>query len=442
MLIDSALAEVHSCLGGSLCSCPLEAAGERPRKQTRFLLPWHTVPVVLTARRSQRSCPIRKLKITMLTSISSTLLLLLLFVCLAASFAINTPAQPAIGGNVPPVANRNLEIGESIEETGFYQSIRLKSDASSILAHRQSNFQLIQVVETVHYGRALLLDGVMQVTERDGDAYNEMMAHIPLFQHAKPKRVLLIGGGDGYVLAEILKHPSVTHVDHVDLDKDVIDACREYFQWGKEAWDDPRVTLHIADGAKFVKDTVPGTYDVIIQDSSDPWTWDEDGSIVELPAGVLYSAEHFKNMQRALAPEGILNIQAETLQIPSDVDGIVAWRELMFQAGYKGVRYGSIMISSYPTGQIGFLLAEKAPKASSQPMAIKERYLQMATTPKGKTTYYHPRLQASAFDLPLWAEERIYGDDEVRSVCEAPDGGAPANLLSSTKAATAIQQNQ
>merc|ERR1712038_171467 len=121
-----------------------------------------------------------------------------------------------------------------------------------------------------YYGKVLILDGVVQLTEKDGDSYNEMMVHPAMFSHPLPKRVLIIGGGDGYVLSEVLKHPEVEHVDHVDLDSVVIDVCREHFQWGS-AWDDPRVHLHFADGAQFVEEAEEGFYQVIIQDSSDPF---------------------------------------------------------------------------------------------------------------------------------------------------------------------------
>mmetsp|Transcript_10317 Transcript_10317/g.30428 ORF Transcript_10317/g.30428 Transcript_10317/m.30428 type:complete len:139 (+) Transcript_10317:734-1150(+) len=100
----------------------------------------------------------------------------------------------------------------------------------------------------------------------------------------------------------------VEHVDHVDLDEGVISVCRDYFSWGK-AWDDPRVKLHVADGAAFIRDVEAGSYDVIIQDSSDPFTWDDDGAVIDLPSGVLYSQSHFENLVRVLSPGGALNLQ-------------------------------------------------------------------------------------------------------------------------------------
>lgn len=247
------------------------------------------------------------------------------------------------------------EVGELIEETGFYQSIRVSDQPA--LVKKRSEFQVIEVLQSEAYGKVLVLDGVTQLTERDADAYNEMMAHIAMFQHRNPRRVLIIGGGDGFVLSEVLKHSSVEHVDHVDLDGDVIEVCKEHFPWG-DAWNDPRVKLHIGDGAAFVLNAPDSFYDVVIQDSSDPWTWNDKGEKISLPSSVLYSPIHFRNLYRILNSDGILNIQAECLQIPSDLEGVAEWRSLVLNVGFGIARYGSIMISSYPTGQIGFLLGK------------------------------------------------------------------------------------
>lgn len=105
-------------------------------------------------------------------------------------------------GALPTYAQKQRTLGEQIEETGFFQSIRLEGQKP--LLRKQSKYQLIEVHKSSYYGKILVLDGVVQLTERDGDAYNEMMAHIPLFQHPNPKRVLVIGGGDGFVLCKFV----------------------------------------------------------------------------------------------------------------------------------------------------------------------------------------------------------------------------------------------
>lgn len=305
-------------------------------------------------------------------------------------------------------SSRQLTLTERISEIGFSQTI----EVSDVLLETRSSFQDIKIYQSPHFGKVLVLDDVVQITERDGDSYNEMMAHIPMMAHPSPKRVLVIGGGDGYVLSEVLKHPSVEHVDHVDLDAEVIDVCRKYFPWG-DAWDDPRVRLHTVDGSSFIRNAQKGFYDVIVQDSSDPFG--DDGEI--LPSSVLYEKEHFHHLYAALADNGVFNFQAETLGIPSDFNGILKWRSLLLADDmFKAVRYGTIAIPTYPTGQIGFLLCTKKKETAvmnERKMAsIRERFNAIEENHMG-TTYYQPRLQISAFDLPLAAERRIYGSDFV-----------------------------
>jgi spermidine synthase len=215
---------------------------------------------------------------------------------------------------------------------------------------------------------------------------------------------------------KLLKHTSLEHVDHVDLDADVIEVCRKHFSWGA-AWDDPRVKLHISDGAAFVKMAHDGYYDIIVQDSSDPWTWNDDGEMIPLPSAVLYTEEHFQQLHRILGDDGILNLQAETFHIPSDLQGIVMWRRDLLKVGFERVRYGSIIISSYPTGHIGFMMCEKDSTSASTMQDIKSRFNVMEKNDRG-TTYYHPKLQTSAFDIPLWAERSIYLMDDLKTLNE------------------------
>jgi len=314
---------------------------------------------------------------------------------------------PVFTSNFPSASEPLNAIGEHIVESGFYQSLALIDEPP--IVDRQSLFQNITIVRSKYYGKILALDGVIQLTEKDANSYNEMMAHPAMFAHHNPKRVLVIGGGDGYVLHEVLKHPSVEHVDHVDLDSEVIDVCRKHFSWG-HAWEDPRVSLHITDGASFVAESEDNYYDVIVQDSSDPDTWDEYGQEIDLPSKVLYEMDHFENIYRILSDQGVFSFQAECFGIASDLVGIVEWRKQAIETGFRSARYGSLTISSYPTGQIGYILCEKDPQSSLSKSEIQTRFDNITNSGQG-TTYYHPKLQSSSFDLPLWVEQRIYGSD-------------------------------
>lgn len=131
-----------------------------------------------------------------------------------------------------------------------------------------------------------------------------------------------------------------------------------------------------------------------------------------LPSNVLYTYEHFENINRALSRDGIFSFQAETFNIASDLTGIVAWRAQALSVGFNSVRYGSITISSYPTGQIGFLLCEKNPESAPSIDEVHERFKIMQEVTGSETSYYQPKLQESAFDLPLWVEKRIYNEED------------------------------
>jgi len=313
--------------------------------------------------------------------------------------------------------SRKQHLIEEEDTLGFSQAIEV--DEFPLYSHK-SKYQKIEVYKSEHFGKVLVLDGVLQLTQTDANTYNEMMAHIPMMQHPKPKRVLVIGGGDGYVVNEVLRHNSVEHVDHVDLDGDVIDACKKHFPWGETAWSDPRVTLTVGDGAsfcdKFQKSRskksklssqgvrpVPDDrlYDVIIQDSSDPWEYDASGKLVPLPSGVLYSYEHFTNIHDMLEPEsGIFSFQAESYNVPSSIQGIREWRNQALEIGFESVKYGTMPTVTYPTGQLGLLLCERKTKLSNdgQPLLedIQQRFIKMITPHLSEETapsFYHPRLQ-------------------------------------------------
>lgn len=305
-------------------------------------------------------------------------------------------------------------LSEDIPEIGFSQSISV--DGGYPIVELESEYQNIAVYKTPHFGKVLVLDDVVQITERDADSYNEMMTHVPMMFHSSPRRVLVIGGGDGHVVSEVLKHESVVVVDHVDLDEDVVKVCREHFTWGK-AWDDDRVTLHVANGATFVENAPDNYYDVIIQDSSDPYYMNEEGEMIDLPSGVLFSLDHFKNVNRILTKDGIFNFQAETFNIPSDLKGTCTWRKEAIEAGFQSARYGSLYIPSYPTGQIGFLTCQKNVKAQESEESIKKRFRMIEKKGLG-TSYYQPSLQRSCFDLPLWVSNAIYNDNDDKCTVE------------------------
>lgn len=353
-------------------------------------------------------------------------------------------------------------VEEVEDEIGYIQSLMLNTPP---LASLKSSYQDIEVYESSHFGKVFLLDECLQLTERDAPHYNEMLAHVPMMEYLasrrseadsesesepepEPMRVLVIGGGDGYVVSELLKHPHIESIDHVELDEEVINVSKRFFEWGS-VWEHEKVNLIIGDGAAFVEEQLKKkeeggkTYHAIIQDASDPFYTDSDGSLVILPSHVLYQNEHFQRMHKLLAPNrGVLMFQAETYNIPSNLEEIRNWRHSLEQNGFEHVRYGSISISTYPTGQIGFFIShardgndefvckshtststceENSPTSISSLADDKmdrsgwmdwNRIWASYRELSGKTKYYHPRIHRSSFDLPLWVEEKVYGNVE------------------------------
>jgi spermidine synthase len=163
-----------------------------------------------------------------------------------------------------------------------------------------SEFQRIEVVETHDYGRALILDGTIQATERDTFIYHEVLAHPPLLMQDEPADVLVIGGGDGGILVELLKHQSVKRVVVVEVDEMVVDASRKYLQGiCGAAWDDGRTELEIADGRKYIEGSRE-TFDAIILDLTDPIG----------PSKFLYTREAYGYLSDRLADTGIVATHA------------------------------------------------------------------------------------------------------------------------------------
>ncbi len=169
------------------------------------------------------------------------------------------------------------------------------------LYSEQTNYQHIAVFDTYDLGKALVLDGIVQTTEFDEFIYHEMIAHPVLLTHPEPIKVLVIGGGDGGTIREVIKHPSVRQADLVEIDEKVIIACRKYLPGISCALNDSRVRIFIEDGNDFIRKK-QAYYDVIIVDSSDPVG----------PAVELFGPEFYNNIFKALKADGLMVAQSES----------------------------------------------------------------------------------------------------------------------------------
>ncbi len=231
-----------------------------------------------------------------------------------------------------------------MSDTSGWSVERLHADLNQalrigkVLFDNQSAHQRIVVFENPTFGRVLTLDGVVQVTERDNFIYHEMLTHVPMIAHGAAKRVLIIGGGDGGMAKEALRHPVET-VTMVEIDAGVVEFSREYLPMVSQgAFDDPRLDLQIADGAEFVRDHA-GAFDVIIVDSTDPVG----------PGEVLFSDHFYGHAKRALRADGILVTQNGVPFMQGDelAGTMRAFRELF--------RDATAFVAPVPTYQGGFM---------------------------------------------------------------------------------------
>jgi spermidine synthase len=189
-----------------------------------------------------------------------------------------------------------------------YAPIRHCYPVSKILYEGKSEYQEIMVIESPHFGRVLVLDGVAQCDERFEFIYHEFISHVPLFAHPKPEDILIIGGGDGGALREVLKHREVKRAVLVDIDRQVIEVSKKFFPTMAVAFEDPRVIVLNEDGYKYVQD-YEQEFDVIIVDSTDPVGF----------AHVLTTEEFFKYVFRALKEDGIYVGQTESIHYHADI---------------------------------------------------------------------------------------------------------------------------
>eukprot|EP00977_Amphora_coffeiformis_P005386 scaffold1147_cov172-Amphora_coffeaeformis.AAC.15 len=214
-----------------------------------------------------------------------------------------------------------------------------------------------------------------------------MIAHIPLYAHPDPKRVLVIGGGDGGVLREIARHPSVEEIVICELDKDVIEVSKKYLPSLACGYDDPRVQVKIMDGAKFMEAN-KDSFDVIITDSSDPVG----------PAAVLFETPFYKAMFASLREGGIICTQGECMWLHLD---LVKPLMTSISTFCTSVEYAYTTIPTYPSGQIGFIIATKGRGGCKKPVR--------KPADESVLKYYTSEIHEAAFVLPAFAKRAIQG---------------------------------
>ena len=280
--------------------------------------------------------------------------------------------------------NNNLELW--VTET-HDNSMRLGFRVEKTLFTGKSPYQKVDVVETAAHGVMLLNDGLIMLSQRDEFIYHEMIAHVPLFVHPAPRKVLVIGGGDGGSAREILKHENVKEVVMVEIDEMVVDASKKFLPEVSFALDDPRLNILIEDGVKFAEKTKE-KFDVVIVDSTDPVG----------PATSLFGKSFYENISRILNPGGILISQAESPFYGSKIQRMMLENQRPF---FKRLHIYLFSNLTYPGGlwSFGFASKELCPVRDFNPEKVKKANINMR--------YYNPEIHIAAFALPGFVSENL-----------------------------------
>jgi len=265
--------------------------------------------------------------------------------------------------------------------------------SGKLLYHAQSPYQRVRVLESYAYGKTLAIDNMIMVTEKDEFVYHEMIAHVPTFIHGNVKRALVIGGGDGGTVRELLKHPEIEEVVMVEIDEKVVEASKLHLPQLSCAFDNPKLQLLIQDGIEYLNNCPDEAFDLIIVDGSDP----------EGPAEGLFSASFYQNAYRALRPEGVLNLQSEGPLFNS-----AAFVELNHCLndifGKTSVACYLAYISTYPTGMWSFTTAQKGKALNYTDFDLSQAAI---FSEQHKLQYYTPEMHFAAYALPPFVKTML-----------------------------------
>jgi spermidine synthase len=264
-------------------------------------------------------------------------------------------------------------------------------DIEKILFEQKTDQWHLIIFQNPQFGRVMALDGIIQTTERDEFIYHEMMTHVPLMAHGEAKRVLIIGGGDGGMLREVVKHTRLEHITMVEIDNAVIEMCKAYLpQHSNGAYDDPRVELVINDGARFVNET-DQKFDIIISDCTDPVG----------PGEALFSSDFYAGCNRCLNEGGIFVAQngVAFMQIAE-----VKTTQLRLDYDFNDTSFYCAAIPTYIGGVMTFAWASNDPAVRHNDLATIEARFNAANI---KTRYYTPAMHLACFALPRYVVDAL-----------------------------------
>lgn len=262
---------------------------------------------------------------------------------------------------------------------------------NDVLFEVDTGHQHLIIFKNDQWGTVMALGGVIQTTEKDEFIYHEMMTHVPMFAHGNAKKVLIIGGGDGGILREVLKHPTVDAVTQVEIDQQVIDMCKQYLpKHSAGAFEHPKANVVIADGVDFVNECAE-KFDVIISDSTDPIG----------PGEVLFTSRFYQGIQSCLNDGGVFVAQNGVSFMQTD-EVTTTFKRL--SPLFNEASFYSAAVPTYVGGIMTFAWATNDLNLKQQSVdVIRSRYDAAAI----ETRFYTPELHIGAFALPKYVQQAI-----------------------------------
>lgn len=279
-------------------------------------------------------------------------------------------------------------LAAEFQET-LYPDWKQTFSVDEMIYEEKTDFWTLNIFENRLFGRVMAMDGIIQLTEQDEYVYHEMMAHVPLLTHPDPKSVLIVGGGDGGLLREVLRHESLEKIVQVEIDRTVIELAKKYFpKVCAGAYDNPRAQIVIQDAAQFVKET-PDRFDVILVDSNDP----------EGAAQILFTSEFYGNCKRILNPGGILVNQNG---VPFLQNTELALTKKNRAPHFKHATFYVLASPTYTGGLMALGWACDKKYSVSQKL-LKKRLSKIA----GPMRYYTPAVHKASFSLPAFMVHQL-----------------------------------
>lgn len=273
------------------------------------------------------------------------------------------------------------------------KNVRFSMKVDRQIYSGKSEFQRIDIFDSLEFGRVLVLDGYTMLTEKDEFMYHEMIVHVPLCAHPNARKALVIGGGDGGSVRELVRYKDLDHIDLVEIDEEVVDACRKYLPQTAGKLDDPRVRIHYEDGLKFIRHH-EDEYDVIIVDSTDPFG----------PGEGLFTREFYGNCFRALKEDGIMVNQHESPFYQETAHAMQRAHKRIVNS-FPLARVYQVHIPTYPSGHWLFGFASK--KYHPVKGVDWARWESLGI----KTRYYNTKLHAASFALPTYVEDILKSEE-------------------------------